>query len=437
MNRVVWGLFAILLTGGIARAEDAYDEPPINYTQSQPHDPVQQLKQRIASGQAKLEYSPEHGFLESVLRELKIPITSQTLVFSKTSFQRQKISPENPRAIYFNDDTYVGYVPGGDDVEIATTDPAIGTVFYTVDQHAPSATQPSVKTSPSLLVRETDQCLLCHAGSFTHDIPGLVMRSTYPDSDGNPILPAGTFVTTQESDVSERWGGWFVTGIDGPADSANHGMANALFESPDDQSARRAEIVQLKNPFDYLSPRSDAVALMVLAHQTEAHNAFTRCVYATRQALRDEQVMADALGEKIKPGEHSASTLDRVKHAATPLVQYLLFCNEAPMPSGIRTDSPFIAEFVSRGPKDPQGRSLRDLDLKTRLFRYPCSYLIYSASFDQLPSITKDAVYQQLWDVLSGKNTSKDFSHLTAADRQSILQILRATMPQLPAYWRS
>jgi hypothetical protein len=430
-------LIAILLSAAVARAEDAYDEPPISYTQSQPHDPVQQLKQRIKSGQAKLDYSPAHGFLESVLRDLKVPISSQTLVFSKTSFQRQRISPENPRAIYFNDDTYVGYVPGGDDVEIATTDPAIGTIFYTVAQHAPSATQPSAKTSSSILVRETDQCLLCHAGAFTHDIPGLVMRSTYPDSDGNPILPAGTFVTTQESDVSQRWGGWFVTGLDGADGSPNHGMADALFESPDDQSARRAEIIQLKNPFDYLSPRSDAVALMVLAHQTEAHNAFTRCVYATRLALRDEQVMADALGEKIKPGHHTDSTLDRVKHAATPLVQSLLFCDEASMPSGVRSDSPFVTEFVSRGPKDPQGRSLRDFDLKTRLFRYPCSYLIYSAPFDQLPQITKDAVYQQLFDVLTGKNTSKDFSHLAAADRQAILGILRATMPNLPPYWRN
>src|SRR5262245_36877292 len=130
-------LIGTVLLCGVARAQDddAFNREPIRYSTTQPLDPVQRLRQRIAAGEVKLGESPTHGFLESVLSGLHVPVSSQTLVFSKTSFQRDRISAANPRAIYFDDETYVGYVPGGSDIEIATTDPAIGTVFYTVDQH--------------------------------------------------------------------------------------------------------------------------------------------------------------------------------------------------------------------------------------------------------------------------------------------------------------
>src|SRR5439155_19144427 len=98
---------------------------------------------------------------------------------------------------------------------------------------------------------------------------------------------------------------------------------------------------------------------------------------------------------------------------------------------------PFVAEFAARGPKDSQGRSLRDFDLKTRLFKYPCSYLIYSASFDQLPDVVRDYLHRRLFDILSGKDTSKDFAHLSAGDRKAILEILPDTKAGLPEYWKA
>jgi hypothetical protein len=220
-------------------------------------------------------------------------------------------------------------------------------------------------------------------------------------------------------------------------------MANAVFHEQAEQGGQanqsppRPQPVQLRNPTAYLTPTSNPIALLVLAHQTEAHNRFTRAIYATRLALRDEKILADALGEKTKPGEHSDSTLSRVQSACEPLVRYLLFSNEAPPPAGVKLDSPFVADFLSRGPKDPQGRSLREFDLKTRLFRYPCSYLIYSRSFDELPEVARDYVYRRLWEVLSGKETGKEFAHLSATDRQAILEILRTTKPSLPASWRN
>jgi hypothetical protein len=91
--------------------------------------------------------------------------------------------------------------------------------------------------------------------------------------------------------------------------------------------------------------------------------------------------------------------------------------------------------FAARGPRDSRGRSLRDLDLRTRLMRYPCSYLIYSEPFDALPPAAKQAVYARVWAVLSGAVRDGRYDRLTAADRQAVVDILRETKPDLPAYF--
>ena len=97
--------------------------------------------------------------------------------------------------------------------------------------------------------------------------------------------------------------------------------------------------------------------------------------------------------------------------------------------------SNFAKEFAARGPFDSRGRSLREFDLKTRMFRYPMSYTIYTKAFDGLPAEAKDRVYLRLWEVLSGKDDSKEFAHLSSMDRKSILEILRETKSDLPTYW--
>jgi hypothetical protein len=164
------------------------------------------------------------------------------------------------------------------------------------------------------------------------------------------------------------------------------------------------------------------------------HNRLTRANFQTRMALRDEVEFNKALG---RPADYrSDSTLRRIKNAGEPVVQYLLFCEEAPLTDPIKGTSGFTEEFVKRGPRDSKGRSLRDFDLKRRLFAYPCSYIIYSEAFDALPVPVKDYVLRRLWEVFSGKDTSKEFAHLSAADRQTILEVLRATKPNLPDYWK-
>jgi hypothetical protein len=425
-----------LLCLSVAHAETPdYEQPPISYSTTQPADDAAKMIDAVQRGEVKLAHDNERGYLDAILRQLKIPTSSQTLVFSKTSFQRDLISPTRPRALYFNDDTYIGYVPGGEVIEIASVDPKLGTNFYTVDQSLGAST-------PTKIVRQTDSCLQCHGESMTRGIPGLLVRSVFADSSGEAIFSAGTFLTTHESPLSERWGGWYVTGSTGAKQTH---MGNTRWTEKEGQSPQPLSVTSTtgganKLPGDvdtaqYLTPHSDVVALMVLEHQVEAHNRITRAGHGTLRALRDEQIMADALGEKIKPGTHSDSTNGRIKSSCEPLVEYFLFANEAPLAEPVTGSSNFTTEFASRGPRDSHDRSLRDLDLKTRLFKHPCSYLIYSRAADELPDAAKQYVYRRFCEILSGKETSKTYAHLTRADRAAIAEILRETKPDFRTAW--
>jgi hypothetical protein len=323
-------------------------------------------------------------------------------------------------------------------LEVASVDPKLGTIFYTIDQ----------KTGAHHVrfTRQTESCLQCHGDSMTHGVPGLLVRSVLSDRDGMPILPAGTFLTTHESPLKDRWGGWYVTGSTGAVAGAGaqppH-MGNTLWSEQEGGEAKplskpESALKDLKEKFDtssYLTPHSDVVALMVLEHQVEAHNRITQASYGTVRALRDEKVMADALGEPLKPGVHSPSTLGRIKSSCEPLVEYLLFANEAPLEGRVEGSSSFASEFSARGPRDSKGRSLRDFDLQTRLFRYPCSYLIDSRSIDGLPDAAKIYLFRRLGEVLSGRDQSKTFAHLSGADRTAIAEILRETKPEIAKAW--
>jgi hypothetical protein len=185
----------------------------------------------------------------------------------------------------------------------------------------------------------------------------------------------------------------------------------------------------------YPTPHSDLVALMVLEHQTEAHNRITRANFQTRIALRDAAELNRALGKP--PGHQWDSTGGRIRSACEPLAKYLLMSGETALTEPVRGTSAFAREFAANGQRDRRGRSLRELDLEKRLFKYPCSFLIQTAAFDGLPAEAKDYVYRRLWEVLTGTDTESDFAHLTAGDRQVILEILLDTKPGLPAYWQS
>jgi len=437
----VLACFAVAATAQLAVRNQGYipySDPPINYRSDDLHDPVARLQREIDQGKATLVYDPDHGYLKSVLTLLNVPIDSQTLVFSKTSFQYPKISPEHPRALYFNDDVYVGSVHEGKAVEIVSFDPTQGAIFYLLDEHQVDR--------PSFQRAELD-CTQCHIAAGTRGIPGVLLRSVYPAATGTLVPGTKSFITDQESPLSERWGGWYITG----ALAGEPSMGNATVDESDagrstDPTAA-TKLVALPRRFDasaYLSGDSDAVAHLVLAHQTQMHNLITLTNYKTRLALYSQAQLAKSEQSTDQPSSTDSALPDSARQQferpAEQLLRYLLFANETALPGLDRQkvvgSSAFAREFTARGIRDPAGRSLRDFDLSTRIFRYPCSYLIYSDAFDALPEPAKGYIYHRLLEILSGRDTSQDFVRLSGQDRRAVLEILLATKSGLPAEWQ-
>jgi hypothetical protein len=416
-----------LALGTVASASDL-DREPINYAKAPAENAVTRLQQRLTEGKARLSFEEDRGYAKSVLAALEVPVSSQVLVFSKTSLQRERITPKTPRAIYFNDDVYVGFCLRGDVMEFAAADPQLGTVFYTLDQ------EPADKPR---FTRHADNCLICHGSPLSRGLPGHVVRSVYTDAEGLPILSAGSHRTDHTSPFKERWGGWYVTGTHGPQTHMGNWILQKKADADMGFDAGGQNRTSLKDLFTtsfYLSPHSDIVALMVLEHQTGMHNHIARATLETRMALHYEQELNKSLGEP--PTHHFDSTASRIKSAGDGLVKYLLFSDECQLTGRVEGTTAFAKDFAARGPFDKQGRTLREFDLQTRLFKHRCSYLIYSEAFDKMPAAVKEYTYQRLFDVLTGKDESKDFAHLPREERTAILEILRDTKKDLPAYWK-
>ena len=258
------------------------------------------------------------------------------------------------------------------------------------------------------------------------------------DRQGNPLLSSGSFRTDHTSPLAERWGGWYVTGTSGRQMHLGNMISQGSKDPRRVDNADGVNVVDLKDRLTivlYPTPHSDIVALMVLEHQVGMLNRLARAGMETRMALHYEREMNKALGRPAD--EQSESARSRIRSVGEAVVQYMLFGGETPLTGRIEGTSSFASDFASAGPRDSKGRSLRDFDLNTRLFRYPCSYLIYSRAFDSLPDEVKDHVYRRLWETLGGRGTGKDDPRLTAEDRQAIVEILRETKPGLPDYWKA
>jgi hypothetical protein len=414
-----------------------FSDEPINYRSEDINDPVARLERRIENGEATLAFDRDGGYLRSVLKLLKVPVESQTLVFSKTSFQYPKISADHPRALYYNDDIYVGKVHDGKAIEVVSFDARQGAIFYLLDEH---------KVDKPVFQRAELDCTQCHIAAGTRGVPGVLLRSVYAHPSGTLVPGAPSYITDQDSPVAERWGGWFVgtkPSQSSPSSMANSAVADsaaAVTVGENDPSARKLAPLgeQPYQSTDYLLPGSDAVALLVLAHQTQMHNLITLTNYKTRIALYTlgrQGADIPAAGFTSLPD----ATRRQFERPAEQLLRYLLFANEAPLagldPQTLAT-SPFAKEFAARGPRDSQGRSLRDFDLKQRIFRYPCSYLIYSDAFDAIPQPAKGYVYHRLLQILTAQDQDADFARLSAQDRRAVLEIVLQTKPGLPAEWQ-
>ncbi len=411
-------LMAVASMTPSAWGQDDFDRDPIRYSQSQPDNLVTRLQDKLVAGELSLKFEEPWGYLRSVLTALDVSEASQSLVFSKTSLQRHKISPRTPRALYFNDDVYVGYCRNGDVLEISIADAQLGTVYYTLEQEPVEAPR---------FRRQTDNCLVCHAGGQARGVPGHLVRSMYVDKSGHPLLASGSFRIDHSSPLADRFGGWYVTGEHG---NQKH-LGNLTYRGRPDNDAEQdlsgLNLTNISDKFDtsaYPSAHSDLVALLVLSHQAGGHNLLTKTAFDVRSALHRE----DALNRELKeaPDHRWDSTNTILKNAAESLVKYFLFVNETPLTASVKGTTDFATEFTSRSRRDAQGRSLRDFDLQTRMFKYPCSYLIETEAFTALPPELLKNFWTRLDTVLAGSE-EKEFAHLSPTDRQAIREILWET----------
>lgn len=393
------------------------DHPAISYRDLGYRNPVARLQAQLAAGTAQLSYDSTTGYLPAILKALDVPVSSQVLVFSKTSFQAARIYPHSPRAIYFNDAVSVGHVGNGDLLELIATDPNAGVVFFTLDQ---------TKQARPQIVRRNDECLSCHATPRTLGVPGLVVRSIHSDRTGMPVARTSSYFTDHRSPLEQRWGGWYVTGTHGTARHMGNQMATDAAGTLDAEAgANVVDLSRFLRPGLHLTPHSDIVALMVLEHQVRIVNLMTRVAWETRLALADHE----ALRLPNEPSEWSASIRRRIEGPAEVLVRSLFMLDEHPLTSPVAGNSRFSEEYSSRGPRDRAGRSLYELDLTRRLYRYRLSPLIYSEQFAGLPPEVHRYILDRVDDVLSGRERSVEFASITDAERRALREILRDTLP--------
>jgi len=387
------------------------DLPPHRYRTRPLTDRFTQMKDALEAGRVPLDRSSEKAFLQSLLQAFGIPASSQMLVFSTTSLQLRYITPANPRALYFNEDLYVGYIPGAR-LEIVSLDPEAGAVFYIFD--VPRGEEP-------IRVERSDRCANCHVAGDTGHVPGLVVKSVVPGPSGGSLVSHRIEQTGHQIPFSERFGGWYVTG--------RHGITghwgNTIGRFSEGQLLRTD--VPPGQRFDfgkYLVATSDILPQLLLEHQAGFVNRVVEAGYLTRAAL-------DASQGRLTPAQQA-----ELAEQARLLTRYLLFADEVPLPAGgVEGDATFRQDFLRTRQPAPSGAALKDFDLRTRLFRHRCTYMIYSPVFTGLPAEMKQAIYRRLGQALETTRPDRAYAYLPAAEKQSIRHILRSTLPDLPPGW--
>jgi hypothetical protein len=391
-------------------AHDVFDESMNAYHRTAASGAVAKLERRLENGEANLNHDPHFGYLPALLRELGLSATSQLLVASKTSPNRTLISPTNPRALYYNEQAAVAYVPGAPVLEIAEEDPKLGVVFYTLEQKPVDRPH---------LIRD-DRCFECHASAKTLEVPGMLVRSFRTDVDGEVDVLSGNFVTDR-TPFRDRWGGYYVTGTHGSLVHLGNLFGREAWLRHQADPSANGNVTNLAPFLDvakYPGPGSDIVSLLVLDHQVQLGNLLTRLSYETSAALR-----------------RGDPDLRAIYPAAEAVVRYMLFLDAVPLNAPVRGTSGFAEWFENQGPKDQHGRSLRQFNLHTRLFEYPCSFMIYSPAFAALPVPAKKHAWHRLWQILSGQDKSVEFAGIPAETKRAIVEIINDTVTDRPAYW--
>jgi hypothetical protein len=386
-----------------------------------PGDPVAQLDQKLARGEVQLAWRDDGtGYLASVLQNLGVPVDSQLLVFSKTSLQVDHITPHTPRAVYFNDDVAVGAVQDGRIIELIATDPKDGLAFYTL---------PATKVAAPRFQREGQECTACH-GRVNRWAQAMIVANVIPQDDGTPLFVKTDRlfdVTDHRTPYADRLGGWYVTGTHGAMTHA--GNVHSTPDSPGELDPRAGQnVTDLSDRIDvarYLAPSSDIVAIMTLEHQVGATNLIQQ-INGQIRSRADSRLPAD---QRATQADIDASIAE--------LSDYLMFVGEPPLPSPVKGVSDFAERFAARGPRDDKGRSLRALDLKTRLARYPLSWMIYSRAFQSLDAQVRAQVYRNIFQALQGEASAAKLAAFTPAERRAALEIAAHTGAELPDAWRT
>ena len=409
-----------------AQQIEPFEEPPISYSATQTNDRATAINAAFQARADEIRSLPAKKRLKWLLDELGVPVESQIFVFSKTSLQRDLINPETPRVLYFSDEAYVGWSVTGS-FEVSVFDAKLGTTFYLFDQHA-------AKDVP--LLERSGDCLLCH--SRHEHTPSLRTRTVFPDGNGEPLSGSGGSNIAPSTPLAERWGGWYVTGTKAPFQHRANltGKKVEDFEGPAAMPTRN--LLTLDGVVDtrrYLLKTSDVIPMLMHDHQVHVHNVLSTANQDARIALHRWPAMREILGLP-KDAPPQGSCLVVFDSQAEKILDALLCRDEAEWPAeGFRSDGVFAAAYARTRKPDARGRSLRDLDLQTRLFRYRCSPLIYSQSFATLPKELHDNVLLRLSAGLRAFPPSPSFGHLSQEERVAIHEILTATLPDLPKGW--
>jgi len=426
-------LAVLLVTVAGLRAQSFHLRRPNYYTRTADDNVATELNRRLAAGEVELEWEASRGRLRALLAALAVPESSQTLVFSKTSLQRHRISPKNPRALFFNGDVYIGWIPGAKSLEVAVGDPKLGLAFYTMPQDP---------EKPPQLIRD-DSCLRCHATSRTHDEPGLLLRSVYPDSEGDPIPSAGETNMEFRSPIVERWGGWLVTGqFEG--DHRGNGTAVRTTRGNWTVKPRPAkDLTAFADDFQanrYLRPTSDIGALLALEQQATVHNLLIRAAHQMRYLIAKDQVMQE-LFEKRSPDDAeptgkvqwSDSTKRIAGTLANEITAALLLDGEAPLEVHRAKSHPeFARDFAALWHQDESDVQLGVLELSQRTFTLPLSPMIHSLAFQRLPDELRQRVLLRM-QVAIERGVPPGNVRMSKAVRTTLTRYLRGTVAEWPA----
>lgn len=440
----VWMLGSLVAT---ARADTdrlianamRYDQeyPGIGYSGPARDNRIWRFQQKLNRGEIRLKWEPHFGYLRSVLKALEIDPSSQILVFSRTSLQTSKISEQTPRAIYFNDDTYVGFVQDSDLLEFVSVDAKVGVVFFGMINR---------QDAVPAMERDGGRCLTCHDtySMMGGGVPRVMIMSAPVDDPTDTRTFSSASEVDDRTPIAGRWGGWYLSGWYQPGRGvppvSHFGNLPLRTENPGHQGDRLRELIPGRDNlgsvsayFDtsrYLSDKSDVVALLVSEHQTFIQNLITRVLFKSSTMLPPTR--------NANPGPRRLKDLDPVGRAALkqvcePLVRALFFTDAVPLSGQVITSSGYTERFAQRGPRDAEGRSLRDLQLERRLFRYPLSFMVYSESYNALPAYAREYLDARIVEVLQARDETGIGAALAPEDREAISQILAQTLPRFAA----